>query len=180
MRCSCVGIERMSSRGSQRRSCRAPCFRCARCGDARYLLFVFPSAQQRSWMQERRIGSAQSSQGEREAFVRAQRPERSAGAEQRLDGDRPMWSPAALMSSAACTPSGYATLTRRSPPRAQGAVVNAQTDSGFHTAQAINSPAHLNGFATRNFPPIRIPSCMSCDHSRAQPASVAAAAIIAS
>ena len=39
---------------------------------------------------------------------------------------------------------------------------------------------HLNGLATRNLSPIFIPSCMSCDHRRAQPARVAAAAIIAS
>jgi hypothetical protein len=48
-------------------------------------------ARQRSWKQQRRIGTAQSPQGEREAFVRAKRPKRSGGAAKPLDGDGPMW-----------------------------------------------------------------------------------------
>jgi len=42
----------------------------------------------------RRIGAAQSSQGECEASVRTQRPQRTERAAQRLDGDDPMWPPA--------------------------------------------------------------------------------------
>jgi len=41
----------------------------------------------------RHIGTAQSPQGEREAFVRAKRPKRSGGAAKPLDGDGPMWPP---------------------------------------------------------------------------------------
>jgi hypothetical protein len=41
-------------------------------------------------------------------------------------------------------------------------------------------PSHRNGFSTRSPSPIRMPCCMFCDHSRAQPFSVAAAAIIES
>jgi len=41
----------------------------------------------------RPIGTAQSPQGEREAFVRAKRAKRSGAAAKRLDGDGPMWPP---------------------------------------------------------------------------------------
>ena len=43
-----------------------------------------------------------------------------------------------------------------------------------------DSALHRNGFSTRSPSPIRMPCCMSCDHSRAQPFSAAAAAIIES
>jgi len=51
---------------------------------------------------------------------------------------------------------------------------------GLPASSSKRPAVHLNGLATRNVSPIFIPSCMSCDHRRAQPARVAAAAIIAS